>query len=59
MLNKSKNEPLEDYLSNKVFAGENGTTIAPDPRDIEGFNTFMKQYKKGLTIERAAVDNLR
>ena len=32
MIHKAENEPLEAYLSNKVFAGENGTTIAPDQR---------------------------
>ena len=59
MLRKAVNEPLEDYLSDKVFAGENGTTIAPDPKDVEGFTTFMERYKTGLVIERAAVDGLR
>ena len=59
MLNKTENEPLEAYLSDKVFAGENGTTIAPDPADVDGFATFMDRYKKGLVIERAAVDGLR
>jgi len=59
MLHKAKNEPLEAYLSNKVFAGENGTTIAPDQKDIAGFTAFMERYKKGLVIERAAVDGLR
>ncbi len=59
MLHKTENEPLEAYLSNKVFAGENGTTIAPDQRDIESFAAFMERYKKGLIIERAAVDALR
>lgn len=59
MLHRAKNESLEEYLSNKVFAGENGTTIAPDPRDIEGFAVFMERYKKGLLIERNAVDSLR
>ncbi len=58
-LRKAENEPLEDYLSNKVFAGENGTTIAPDRKDVDGFATFMERYKKGLVIERAAVDGLR
>ena len=58
MLNKAENEPLEDYLSNKVFAGEQGTTIAPDPADVDGFTAFMERYKKGLVIERAAVDAL-
>jgi len=59
MLHKAKNESLEAYLSNKVFAGENSTTIAPDPRDVAGFTTFMERYEKGLVIERAAVDGLR
>jgi sugar (pentulose or hexulose) kinase len=59
MLHKAKNEPLEAYLSNKVFAGENSATIAPDPGDVDGFATFMERYKKGLVIERAAVDGLR
>jgi sugar (pentulose or hexulose) kinase len=58
MLQKADNEPLEAYLSNKVFANENGTMIAPDQRDVEGFTAFMERYKKGLVIERAAVDGL-
>jgi sugar (pentulose or hexulose) kinase len=57
-LNKAENEPLEDYLAKRVFAGKEGSTIAPDPRDIEGFVVFMERYKRGLPIERAAVDAL-
>jgi sugar (pentulose or hexulose) kinase len=59
MLHKTENESLEAYLSDKVFAGENGTTIAPDQGDVDGFTAFMERYKKGLVIERAAVDALR
>jgi sugar (pentulose or hexulose) kinase len=59
MLHKSANEPLEAYLSNKVFAGENGMTMAPDQRDVDGFVAFMERYKKGLVIERAAVEGLK
>jgi sugar (pentulose or hexulose) kinase len=59
MLNKAPNEPLGAYLSTKVFAGEDGTTIAPDPADVAGFTTFMERYHKGLVIERAAVDGMR
>jgi sugar (pentulose or hexulose) kinase len=58
MLNKSK-EPLEVYLSDKVFAGQEGTTIAPDTKDVAGFATFMQRYKRGLAIEKAAVKNLK
>ncbi|HEX2992962.1 MAG TPA: FGGY-family carbohydrate kinase [Anaerolineales bacterium] len=59
MLRKSENEPLEAYLASRVFAGESGTTIAPDPADVDGFTAFMERYKRGLPIERAAVDGLR
>lgn len=59
LVRKTGNEPLEAYLENKVFAGANGTTIAPDQRDVDSFSAFMDRYKKGLGIERAAVDGLR
>ena len=59
MLHKGTNEPLEAYLSDTVFAGENGTTITPDPVDVAGFMVFMERYKRGLVIERTAVDGLR
>ena len=58
MINK-KSEPLEAYLSEKVFAGEKGSTIAPDKKDVDGFAAFMERYKKGLVIERAAVEGLK
>ena len=58
MIHKTVEERLEDYLSNKVFAGEQGSTIVPDQKDVDGFMTFMERYKKGLVIERAAVDAL-
>ncbi len=58
MLRETK-EPLEEYLAKKVFAGQKGATIAPDPQDVAGFAAFMERYKKGLTIERAAVAHLK
>jgi sugar (pentulose or hexulose) kinase len=56
---KTEGERLEAYLNDKVFAEEQGTTIAPDPADVEGFEAFMERYKRGLVIERAAVEVLR
>jgi sugar (pentulose or hexulose) kinase len=58
-LHKAESEPLETYLTNKVFSGENATTITPEPGDVESFAAFMERYKKGLIIERAAVDALK
>ena len=48
-------ETLEDYLSNKVFAGNTGESMKPDPKAVEGFNKFLDAYVKALAIERAAV----
>jgi sugar (pentulose or hexulose) kinase len=59
MLHKEEKEPLETYLSNKVFAADKSTTIAPDQRDVRGFTAFMGRYKEGLAIERTAVDALK
>lgn len=57
LINKEEGEALEDYLDNKVFAGNEGSTLDPNPAGVEGFNVFMERYMKGLEIERAAVDS--
>ncbi|PFN97294.1 ATPase [Bacillus sp. AFS076308] len=59
MINKSDNETLEEYLSHKVFSERAGTTVSPVPKDVEGFEQFMKRYINGLAIERAAIANLK
>lgn len=57
-VNKAEGETLEDYLDNKVFAGDAGVEVQPDPEDVAGFAQFIERYKAGLAIERAAVDSL-
>ena len=59
MISKEDGETLDEYLENKVFAGNEGSVLDPQPDEVEGFNVFIERYKKGLAIERAAVDNLR
>lgn len=56
MVNKKKDQSLEEYLKEKVFAESNKTVVQPDPKDVEGFNRFMERYIKGLAVERTAVD---
>lgn len=58
MKNKQEDEGLADYLSEKVFHGEEGSCEEPDQDDVDGFETFMERYNAGLPIERAAVDTL-
>ena len=59
LVNKEENETLEQYLDNKVFAGQEGVEVQPDERDVKGFDAFMEKYAAGLAIERAAVDHLK
>ncbi len=60
MVNKADGETLDDYLNNKIFAGQEGTTLAPKAEDVEGFDKFIQnRYKAGLAVERAAVDSLK
>lgn len=58
MKNKEAGESLDQYLNEKVFAGQEAVTIQPDIADVEGFDTFIERYTKGLPIERAAIDHL-
>jgi len=55
---KASGESLADFLDQSVFSLQKVNTLAPDPADVAGFNTFMEQFKKGLPIQRAAVDNI-
>ncbi|MDY2938641.1 MAG: FGGY-family carbohydrate kinase [Fusicatenibacter sp.] len=59
MINKDGNETLDDYLAEKVFSGNKGSKMNPDPEDVAGFEAFIERYKAGLPIERAAVENLK
>ena len=59
MVNKDAGEALEDYLQTKVFGGDEGEKMDPDPEDVKGFDEFIKRYRAGFPIERAAVDALK
>lgn len=59
MIRKADQETLDDYLNEKVFAGQEGASLHPDQKDVDGFEKFMKRYTGGLAIERAAVENLK
>ena len=55
---KEETESLEDYLKNKIFKGQSGSTMEPDAADIEGFCKFMEKYIEALAVERAAVEHI-
>ncbi len=56
MINKADGETLDDYLDNKIFAGQKSVTLEPNADDVAGFDKFIELYKAGLPIERAAVE---
>ena len=55
MKEKKDGETLASYLNDKIFAGQTGTTLAPNPGDVKGFEAFLEEYKKLLPAEKAAV----
>jgi len=58
MSEKAEEEKLPDYLGDKIFSGQTGTTIAPKPEDVAGFDAFIEKYKRTLPAEKAAVEGM-
>ena len=58
MVNKASGESLDDFLNNRVFAGNKGESLQPVAADVAGFDRFMEQYVKSLPVERAAVETM-
>jgi sugar (pentulose or hexulose) kinase len=59
MIRREKNESLEDYLENRVFAGMRQITVSPDPADEAGFDRYMEKFTACLPAQQAAVDGLK
>ncbi|HJD33127.1 MAG TPA: ATPase, partial [Candidatus Mediterraneibacter tabaqchaliae] len=55
---RASDETLEAYLDQKVFAGNAGVSMEPDPADVEGFEKYIERFKAGLSIEQEAVARL-
>ena len=53
-----ESETLEAFLSEKVFCSAKSVTLAPDADDVAGFDKYLEKYKRGLNVERAAVENM-
>jgi hypothetical protein len=49
---------LGSYLRERVFAGAESSTVAPDPQDVAGYTAYLDSYRAGLAVERAAVQAL-
>jgi sugar (pentulose or hexulose) kinase len=58
MRREDQAQSLSDFLDGMI-AGRIGPAVAPDPRDVAGFETFFARHRAGLAIERAAIEALR
>ncbi len=54
-----KSQKLQGYLDEKVFAGQDSTTMQPDPEMVKGYDEWMVDYKKALKAEACAVESWR
>ncbi|MCH5264425.1 MAG: FGGY-family carbohydrate kinase [Lachnospiraceae bacterium] len=59
MVQKAEQESLEAYLESRVFAGQAGSELSPQAEGVKGFDDFIRIYKAGLPIERAALDSMK
>ncbi len=57
MLRDDVGQSLPDYLDSRI-ASQIGAAVAPDPADVAGFAAFFERHRRGLAIERAAVEAL-
>ena len=53
MVNKADGEAFADYLNNKVFAGETGSVMQPNPADVAGFDAYIEEYKAAIPAQKA------
>ena len=58
MAQKNELETLEEYLNTQVFAHTQCSAFDPIAADVEGFNTYLRQYRCLLDVERKAVEIL-
>ena len=58
MTREDRSLSLADYLQTQVFAGKSGASVSPVQADVDGLETYMTAYRKGLAAERAAAGEL-
>ncbi len=58
VVNNRKGQSLPEWLDESVFLGDAGVEIKPTRADVEGFNTYIERYMRGLEVEKAAVEAL-
>ncbi len=55
---RGKNESLDDFLNKRIFSDVRHTTVEPNEEDVKGFEQYIKQYRKGLAVEKLAAETV-
>jgi len=53
-IREDKSADLQKYLDEKVFVGQESTTLEPDAAMVAGYDAWMKEYKGALLAEAVA-----
>ena len=56
LIHNTKDQSLAGFLNDNVFLGDAGSEIVATSEEVEGFNAYLENYKRGLAIERAATE---
>ena len=56
---QNEGKTLPEFLESRVFHDAQGSKIDPNPKGVEGFNTFLERYVLCLGVERQAVNCLK
>ncbi len=54
---QSNGKTLPEYLNTEVFQNAKMLTTKPDAKEIEMFSKFLNGYKKGIAVQKSAVEN--
>ena len=55
----SEGRTLEDFLKEKAFKDAECSTVSPDEERKKGFDSFLKKYKDGLSVEAEAIKSIK
>lgn len=58
-IRRENGESLEDYLTGKVFANAQEECAVPEKEVVDGFASYLAQYKKALDAQRAGAEVFR
>lgn len=59
LVERGADETLEVFLDNRVFSSMKSERVCPEPSDVAGFESYTERFRRGLAVERAAIENVK